>query len=121
MNGLGFSKHILRNNILRHGKTYTFKRNLKNSYDEELSNEYELITYPVKAIYHEVNKYIQVGEGESARVQSKKITMMVCLYEEAKDIIFNDKVELNGKLYKVNGTNDILEENEFIDISLEVM
>lgn len=119
---IGFQRNVLRRNILWNGKLYEFKRNVTNKYGEKQDDQYEAETYLVKGIFHKVTSYIRVEDGEAARVQSKSAPMIVCLFDDiSTQLKIDDKLMMNGQLYKVNGIEDINEEQAFLDISLEVI
>lgn len=122
---IGFQKNVLKRNIEWNGKDYIFKRNKRNKFNEIIDGEYESTTYTIKGLFHNsvnVNSYIKVEEGEAARSQSKSVPMIVCLYSPvSSELRMDDKLLLNDKLYKVNGIDDINEEQVFLDISLEVI
>lgn len=119
---IGFQRNVLRRNILWNGKLYEFKRNMTNKYGEKQDDQYEAKTYLVKGIFHKVTSYIRVDDGEAARVQSKSAPMIVCLFDDiSTQLKIDDKLMMNGQLYRVNGIEDINGEQAFIDISLEVI
>ena len=119
---VGFQRNVLRRNILWNGKLYEFKRNVANKYGEKQNDQYESKTYSIKGIFHKVTSYVRVEDGEAARVQSKSVPMIVCLFDDiSTQLKIDDKLMMNGQLYKVNGIEDINEEQAFIDISLEVI
>ena len=45
--------------------------------------------------------------------------MILCMYEDAKNIVLGDKIEISGKQYKVSGVLNIQNYNVAADISLE--
>ena len=119
---IGFQRNVLRRNILWNGKLYEFKRNVTNKYGEKQDGQYEAKTYLVKGIFHKVTSYIKVEDGEAARVQSKSAPMIVCLFDDiSSKLKIDDKLMMNGQLYRVNGIEDINGEQAFLDISLEVI
>lgn len=122
---IGFQKNALRRNILWNGKLYEFKRNEVNKYGEKQDGQYEAETYLIKGIFHKVtsrNLYITIDGGEAARVQSKSAPMIICLFDDiSSKLKIDDKLMMNGQLYRVNGIEDINGEQAFLDISLEVI
>lgn len=122
---IGFQKNALRRNILWNGKLYEFKRNKVNKYGEKQDGQYEAETYLIKGIFHRVtlrNSYIAINGGEAARVQSKSAPMIICLFDDiSSKLKIDDKLMMNGQLYRVNGIEDINGEQAFLDISLEVI
>lgn len=122
---IGFQKNVLRRNILWNGKLYEFKRNVTNKYGEKVEGQYEAKTYLIKGIFYRVtlrNSYITINGGEAARVQSKSAPMIVCLFDDiSSKLKIDDKLMMNGQLYKINGIEDINGEQAFLNISLEVI
>lgn len=103
----------------RSGKLYEFKRAKLNDFKEPV-NDYDTVTQ-LTGLYHEQNGSISVATGDTTQTRTKKVPMILCLYEDAKSIKLGDIVEINSKVFKVTGFVNIQEWNIIADISLEVV
>ena len=72
-------------------------------------------------MYHEENSNIQVTTGDTTQVRTKKIPMILCAWDEAKDLLIGDFTIINRKVFKVTGVVNIQEWSIVADISLEVV
>nr|DAQ83504.1 MAG TPA: hypothetical protein [Caudoviricetes sp.] len=116
-----FEEYKIKRELKRSGIDYEFKRAIKNDFGEP-SGEPELIG-KLKGIYHEENSNIQITTGDTTQVRTKKIPMILCLYEDAANLVLSvgDIVKINEKTLKVTGIVNISEWNIIADISLEVV
>ena len=87
----------------------------------EPDHTHENIVCTIKCLYHEQNSNIQITTGETTQVRTKKIPMLLCLYENTDLLEPGDFMILNEKKYKVTGIVNIQEWNLLGDISLEVV
>lgn len=111
---------VLRNNIKRFGKTYEFKRPVRNEFNEPTSQE---TTIPIKGLYHEENSYIQISLQDGGRIQSKKVPMIMYDLNDVNGLTpqNEDTIVINKSKFKVSGTVNIGELETFQDISLELI
>lgn len=116
-----FEEYKIKRELKRSGIDYEFKRAIKNDFGEP-SDKPELIG-KLKGIYHEENSNIQITTGDTTQVRTKKIPMILCLYEDAANLVLSvgDIVKINEKTLKVTGIVNISEWNIIADISLEVV
>lgn len=120
-----FEAYKLRRELKRIGKEYEFKRAKLNDFKEPTNDEF--VVGKLRGIYHEQNSYIKntvnsaIQTGGVVQVRTKKVPMVLCLYDDAKFLKTGDKVKINSKTYKVNGIVNIQEWNIISDISLEVI
>lgn len=116
-----FEEYKIKRELKRSGIDYEFKRAIKNDFGEP-SGEPELIG-KLKGIYHEENSNIQITTGDTTQVRTKKIPMILCLYEDAANLVLSvgDIIKINEKTLKVTGIVNISEWNIIADISLEVV
>ena len=116
-----FEEYKIKRELKRSGIDYEFKRAIKNDFGEP-SGEPELIG-KLKGIYHEENSNIQITTGDTTQVRTKKIPMILCLYDDAASLVLSvgDIVKINEKTLKVTGIVNISEWNIIADISLEVV
>lgn len=116
---LKFERNKLEKEIQRTKTTYEFYRPKYNDYGEPIEDGKVLAT-TLRAIYHEKNEYIKVTIADAAQYRTKKVPMLLCLYEEC-EVKIDDEVEINGVKHRVTGIVNIQEWNIIADISLEVI
>lgn len=114
-----FEAYKLRRELKRIGIEYEFKRAGLNSFKEP-TNE-SVSAGKLTGLYHEQNSSVSVATGETTQTRTKKVPMILCLYEDAKTLKLGDIVEINSKKLKVTGVVNIQEWNIIADISLEVI
>lgn len=116
-----FESYKIKREIKRSGINFEFKRYKKNNFGEP-SDELEIVGN-VKGIYHEQNGSIQISTNDTTQTRTKKIPMILCLYEDAAslNLQIGDVLKFNNKAYKVTGIVNIQEWNIISDISLEVI
>ena len=116
-----FEVYKLQRELKRSGSEYEIKRDRKNDFGEQ-SGGLEFIG-KLKGIYHEENSNIQIMTGDTTQVRTKKIPMILCLYEDAANLVLSvgDIVKINEKTLKVTGIVNISEWSIIADISLEVV
>lgn len=116
-----FETYKLKRELKRSGIDYEFKRNGTNEFGEPLPAPVSIGT--IRGLYHEENSNIQITTGDTTRTRTKKIPMILCLYEDTTSLGLrvDDQVIINGKTFKVTGAVNIQEWNLIGDISLEVV
>ena len=116
-----FEAYKIKRELKRSGIDYEFKRAGKNDFGEP-TGALESIG-KLRGIYHEQNSNIQITTGDTTQVRTKKIPMILCLYEDAANLVLSvgDIVEINKKTLKVTGIVNIQEWSIIADISLEVV
>lgn len=119
MRELIFARSTLKRNLARYGANYEFFRHEKNNFNEDT----DVIGWrkPIKGIFHKVTSYINVQIDTGAKLQKKEIPYILCLYEDSNGLQMDDKVIINGLTYKVNGIDNVSQQNQISDISLEVI
>lgn len=120
-----FEAYKIVREIKRIGRNFEFKRNAKNEFGEPDKEQHSVITQ-IKGLYHEQNSNIQITTGDTTQTRTKKIPMILCLYENIIDefgplLAVNDYITFNDKTYKVTGVVNIQEWNLIADISLELV
>lgn len=117
----------LRNKIKRqidwNGQEFEFLRYKQNEY-HELTDEVEE-KFLFKGIFHEGGGYggmlnIELYERDGARTVSKMKPMILCLYEDAKDLDMDDTVLIGDCRYLVVEKNDLNNMHIAFEISLEI-
>lgn len=116
-----FEVYKIKRELKRSGKDYKFERRTINAFKEPTDNLYEVGT--VLGIYHEQNSNVQITTGDTTQIRTKKIPMILCLYDDTTSLHLQvgDEVVINSKRLKVTGVVNIQEWNIIADISLEVI
>lgn len=114
-----FEAYKVRRELKRIGKEYEFKRAKLNNFKEP-TNE-NMVAGKLTGLYHEQNSNVSISTGDTTQTRTKKIPMILCLYEDATFLKIGDKVKINSKTFKVTGIINIQEWNIIADISLEVI
>ena len=120
-----FELYKLRRELKRSGISCTFKRNGTNKFGEPISDiepiSDTIDVCTVTCLYHEQNSNIQITTGETTQVRTKKIPMLLSVFDDVKDLIPGDFVVINNKKFDVTGVVNIQEWGLIGDISLEVV
>lgn len=116
-----FEAAKLKKELKTSGINYEFKRLKVNDFGEPIGDG-EVVT-TIKGLYHEQNSNVQITTGETTQIRTKKIPMILCLYDDAALVALKvgDVVKINSKTFKVTGVVNIQEWNIIADISLEVV
>lgn len=116
-----FEAYKLKRELKRSGIEYEFERFKENAF-KELNGEPESVG-KIVGLYHEQNSNIEVVTSDATQIRTKKIPMILCLYEDAASLGLktNDIVKVNAKTFKVTGVVNIQEWSIIADISLEVV
>lgn len=116
-----FEAYKIKRELKRSGIDYEFRRTGKDDFGEPTNS---LINVgKLKGLYHEQNSTIQIITGDTTQTRTKKIPMILCLYEDTASLVLKigDIVKINNKTFKVTGVINIQEWNLISDISLEVI
>ena len=116
-----FEAYKIKRELKRSGIDYEFKRAGENDFGEPTSEPKTI--GKLRGIYHEQNSNIQITTGDTTQVRTKKIPMILCLYEDAANLVLSvgDIVKINEKTLKVTDVVNIQEWSIIADISLEVV
>lgn len=114
-----FEAYKLRRELKRIGKEYEFKRAGLNDFKEPTKDS--VVVGKLIGLYHEQNSSVSISTGDTTQTRTKKVPMILCLYEDATFLKIGDKVKINSKTFKVTGVVNIQEWNIIADISLEVI
>lgn len=116
-----FEVYKVKRELKRSGIEYELKRPKKNALKEPTGGLVSVGKF--LGLYHEQNSYVKITTGDAAQTRSKKVPMILCLYEDIAsfDIKVEDIVIINKKTFKVTGIINIQEWNLIADISLEVV
>ena len=116
-----FEAYKIKRELKRSGIDYEFKRSGVNDFGEPVGEP--IVVGTIRGLYHEQNSSVQVTTGDTTQVRTKKIPMILCLYEDAASLALQvgDELKINNKTLKVTGVVNIQEWNIIVDISLEVV
>lgn len=116
-----FEAYKIKRELKRSGIDYEFKRSGVNDFGEPVGES--IVVGTIRGLYHEQNSSVQVTTGDTTQVRTKKIPMILCLYEDTARLalVVGDTVTINAKTFKVTGVVNIQEWNLISDISLEVV
>lgn len=116
-----FEAYKIKRELKRSGIDYEFKRFSVNSFGEPAGEP--IIVGTIRGLYHEQNSNVQITTGDTTQVRTKKIPMILCLYNDAASLVLQvgDELKINNKTLKVTGVVNIQEWNIIADISLEVV
>lgn len=117
-----FEAYKIKRELKRSGIDYEFKRTVKDKFGEPTNDEPKIVG-TLRGLYHEQNSSIQIVTGDTTQSRTKKIPMILCLYEDTASLRLQigDIVKINAKTFKVTGVTNIQEWNLISDISLEVI
>lgn len=122
-----FEAYKLKRELKRSGKVYKIERYGVNEYGEPVKNATSKVG-EFKGLYHEQNGYMQMSTTDTTQVISKKIPMIMCLYEDVNNL--NLKVDdfiqigeccgnIDFSEYRITGVTNIQNWGIIADISLE--
>ena len=116
-----FEAYKIKRELKRSGTDYEFERSSTNDFGEPVGKH--IVVGTIRGLYHEQNSSVQVTTGDTTQVRTKKIPMILCLYEDAASLVLQvgDELKINNKTLKVTGVVNIQEWNIIADISLEVV
>lgn len=114
-----FEAYKIKREIKRSGETYVFMRPKLNEFNEPSDEEEEVGS--LLGLYHEQNSNVQITTGDTTQTRTKKMPMILCVYNDAKmlDLHLGDKLYLNDRILKVVSLVNIQEWNIIGDLSLE--
>ena len=117
-----FEAAKLKRELKMSGINYEFKRLKVNDFGEPIPGVDEVVA-TIKGLYHEQNSNIQITTGDTTQVRTKKIPMVLCLYDDAAlaALRVGDVVKINNKTFKMTGVVNIQEWSIIANISLEVV
>lgn len=116
-----FEAYKIKRELKRSGIDYEFKRSSVNDFGEPVGEP--IVVGTIRGLYHEQNSSVQITTKDTTQVRTKKIPMILCLYEDTARLALQvgDTVTINAKTFKVTGIVNIQEWNIISDISLEVV
>lgn len=116
-----FEAYKIKRELVRSGMDFVFTRHSLNEFEEPENELTEIGT--LRGIYHEENSNVQITSSDAAQIRTKKIPMVLCLFDDVKNIGLNvgDITTINGNVFEVTGFVNIMEWSIVADISLELI
>lgn len=125
-----FEAYKLKRELKRSGKTYKIGRYAVNEYGEPIKGSINSTSCVGKfrGLYHEQNGYIQKSMMDTTQIISKKIPMIMCLYEDINKLnlkvddfiqIGDSDKSIDFSEYRITGITNIQNWGIVADISLE--
>ena len=111
-----YLKNKLRRQLDWNGENFTFTHMGEDKYH----NPTEATEITIKGLYHQQTSYVSKNSGDGTVSHSKPSPMILCLYEEGKNLSINDTITINEKAMFITGIEDVHELNVALQISLEV-
>lgn len=112
----GFQINKIRRLIKTQGELFLFQNRSADSFGEP-SGDTTIIL--VRGVFHETTSYLSRTSAESTTVRTKPSPMILCLWEDAKNLPISCELLYNGKRYKIGDIKNVSEMNIAADISLE--
>ena len=116
MNNAIFQLSKVRKTIRVQGKTFLVTRPGKNEFGEPNG---ETESHEITGVYHELTEYRSKTTSEASTIRQRSSPMILLLWEDAKELHHQDKIEFNDKSYRVNEIKNLAEANLIADVSLE--
>ena len=125
-----FEAYKLKRELKRSGKTYKIERYGVNEYGEPIKGSINSTSKvgEFKGLYHEQNGYMQMSTTDTTQIISKKIPMIMCLFDDIKELNLKiDDVIMIGEQdknidfteHRITGVTNIQNWGIIADISLE--
>lgn len=105
--------------IETHGNSYVFYRETLNKEGEPTKDVKQVIT--VRGLFHVSGGYVSRETISATERREKRKPMLLCLWEETKEIKNKDFVMVNGQKFIVVNKRNVNEYNIVSDLSLEVV
>lgn len=116
-------KQLEQNKVKReinmHGSTYEVYRTELDDYGE--ATDKQALVGEIKGLFHVSSGYKTRNVDDGTITHSKAQPMLLCIFEESKNVQNDDYIKINGNDYKVVSGTNISEENILNDISLELV
>lgn len=117
-----FESYKVKRAIKQSGRSYHFDRPAANECGEPIRDSLTSMGN-LSGLYHEQNSNIQVTTGDTTQSRTKKIPMILCLYDDFEKLKLKtgDITSIGKYCYKITGVVNIQGWNVIADISLEVI
>ena len=115
-----FNVHLINRNIGRYGKNFVFRRPIKNQLGEDTSQTVDI--HRLRGIFHNARGgYSAVKASEETRIREKPAPMIICLFADTELLRQGDLCSIGGGLFKITAVDDIEQQGEIAEISLEAV
>lgn len=115
-----FNIHLVKRNIARFGRSFSFCRAVKNNFGENTSETVAI--HRLRGIFHNSRGgYSALKVSEETAVREKKQPMIICLFSDTDKLLIGDIVGIGGRQYKLTAIDDIDSQGELAEISLEMI
>lgn len=112
--------HRLIQNINWQGSVYAFSRYNENEYGEKNENLEEFAE--IRGLFHNGSSpHVKVTTTDAGSIIEKTAPYIMATWIDAEKLHLDDQVEINGKIFKVTGVENIGQFNLIGEISLEVL
>jgi len=111
-----FQLNKVRRMIKTQGRPFLVKRQEKNKFGEP-NGEAEV--FNISGVFHEVTSHLVKNGIDSSTVTSKTSPMFLCLWDDVKDLKYDDLIIFNNRTYKLGEIKNLCEANVVGDLSLE--
>lgn len=118
-----FEAYKIAREIKKNGVQNVFYRNSVNEFGEPVENaETRLTVGTLKSLYHEQSGYVQVAVADGVQYRTKKLPMLMSLYEDIKylNLKVGDYCVINGRKYTIINILNLYNWDILCDLSLEV-
>lgn len=120
--------NYLRNKIVRqikwNGQEFVFKRYGEDKYHQMTKEPLETFTF--QGLFHEGGGYggmlqVEMFECDGGRTVTKLKPMILCLYEDGKDLMMDDVVQIGDNMHKLVQKIDVKNLRIAYEITLELI
>lgn len=111
-----FLKAKISKQLSWYGETYSFTHQKEDKYHRGT----EPVVHTLTGVYHQSTSYSSKNTKDGSVTTSKAKPMILCLYDDGKNIVVGDRVKINSQDMIVSGIDNIQQLNVGLQISLEV-
>lgn len=112
-----FQLNKVRRLINTQGSLFTFDRSGRNEFGEPNGKTESQIV--VHGVYHETTNYLSKGTTDATTLRQKSSPMILCLWEEAKNLFHTDRVSIGESTYTIGEIHDLSNANVVAEVYLE--
>lgn len=120
---LEFEAYKIAREIKKSGVHNVFYREQKNEFGEPAEDtETRLTIGALNSLYHEQSGYVQVSVADGVQYRTKKLPMLMSLYEDVKylGLQVGDYCIIDNRKYTITNVLNLYNWNILCDLSLEV-
>lgn len=116
MNSSAFQLNKVRRLIKTQGRLVEVTRQNRDKFNEP-NGEAEV--FSITGVFHETTSYLSKTGSDGSTVRAKPSPMLLCLWDDIKNIKHTDQVILNNHIYNIGEIKNLCEADVVGDISLE--